>query len=156
MAKVKITDQYTAEGLRLKRALIELDELECGVGFRHGKARNGGVDICDYAAWNELGTSNGIPSRPFIRNSVDLHRDEINSALDKIVEMILNGATAEQALRELGLFQQSLIQGEITDGSYAPNAKSTVRRKKSSHPLIDTGRMRQAVNYQIGKKGEFK
>ena len=36
MAKVKITDQYTAEGLRLKRALAELDKLECFVGFQHG------------------------------------------------------------------------------------------------------------------------
>ena len=155
---VKFKDQYTAEGKRLKKTMEELTKLECFIGIQHDQdTSEDGVDVCDYAAWNELGTSNDIPpSRPFIRNSVDLHRDEINSRIDEIVEKILDGATAEQALNEMGLFQKSLIQGEITDGNYQANTDSTFKKKKSAHPLIDTGRMRGAVNYQIGKKGEFK
>ena len=159
---VKFKDQYTAEGKRLKKTMEELTKLECFIGIQHDQdTSEDGVDVCDYAAWNELGTSNGIPSRPFIRNSVDLHRDEINSRIDEIVEKILDGATAEQALNEMGLFQKSLIQGEINDGNYIPNSPVTIKKKskrgkRSAHPLIDTGRMRGAVNYQIGKKGEFK
>ena len=33
------------------------------------------------------------------------------------------------------------------------NAPSTIRKKKSDKPLIDTGKMRQSVKYVIRKKG---
>lgn len=140
----------------MRKALEELDKLACFIGFQHGKAREeDGTDICDIAAWNELGTSRGIPSRPFIRNTVDLHTDEINADLDKMVMQVLNGATAEQVLRQMGVSLKGRMQTEITDGSYAPNKPSTIRRKKSDKPLIDTGRMRASVNYQIKKKRSF-
>lgn len=56
-------------------------------------------------------------------------------------------------LKEIGIFQKDLIQEKITDGDFAPNAESTIRQKGSSKPLIDSGRMRQSVNYVIQKKG---
>lgn len=156
MAKVKITDEYTAEGLRLKKALKELDKLECFIGFQRGEAKEkDGTDITDIAAWNELGTSRGIPSRPFIRNTVDLNEDEINDTLDQMVTEIMNGATAEQVLRETGAYLKGKMQTEITDGSYAPNDPATIKRKRSDKPLIDTGDMRRNVNYQIGKRGRL-
>lgn len=154
MAKVKITDEYTAEGLRLKKALKELDKLECFIGFQRGEAKDG-TDITDIATWNELGTSRGIPSRPFIRNTVDLHEDEINDTLDQMVTEIMNGATAEQVLRKAGVYLKGKMQTEITDGSYAPNDPATIKRKRSDKPLIDTGDMRRNVNYQIGKRGRL-
>lgn len=159
MARVKVTDQLTSEGRRLQKSLEELDKLECFIGFQRGEATHtdGGknVDMTDIAAWNDLGTGRGIPSRPFLRNTVDLHGKEINSMLDKAIEKIMNGATAEQVLREMGVMLKGKVQEEITDGSYKPNAPSTVRKKKSDKPLIDTGLMRESVNYQIKKKGEF-
>lgn len=156
MAKVTISDEYTAEGRRMKKVLEELDKLECFIGFQHGyNQEEDGTDICDIAAWNELGTSRGIPSRPFIRNTVDLHKDEINACLDQMVLQVLNGATAEQVLRQMGVYLKGKMQVEITDGSYVPNSPSTIHRKKSDKPLIDTGHMRASVNYQIKKKGSF-
>jgi len=55
--------------------------------------------------------------------------------------------------KEIGIFQKDLVQEKITNGSFAPNAPSTVMAKGSSKPLIDTGRMRQSVNYVIQQKG---
>ena len=52
---------------------------------------------------------------------------------------------ANQALRKVGLFGEKCIQEAITDGTYEPNAASTKRRKRSSKPLIDTGKLRQSV-----------
>ncbi len=155
MAKVKLTDNYTDAGKKLKKALQEIDKLECFIGFQRGDAEEDGTDIADIAAWNELGTSRGIPSRPFIRNTVDLHKSEIDSLIDHMVIKILNGSTAEQVLREAGVFMKGAMQAEITDGSFEPNAPSTVKRKGSDKPLIDTGMMRASVNYQIKKKGSF-
>lgn len=155
MARVKITrDEYTAEGKKLKKALRELDKLECFIGFQRGNgSEKDGTDLCDIAAWNELGTSRGIPSRPFIRNTVDLHQTDIDKMLDKMAVQILKGKTAEQVLREMGVYLKGQMQEEITNGEYVPNAPATIRKKKSDKPLIDTGRMRSSVQYQIKEKG---
>ena len=149
MANVRVTrDEYTAEGRQFQKTLEELNKLACFIGFQHGNGtEEDGTDLCDIAAWNELGTSQGIPSRPFIRNTVDLHQDEI--------KQVINGATAEQVLRQMGVYFKGQMQEEITNGEYVPNAPVTIRKKKSDKPLIDTGRMRSSVQYQIKKKGDL-
>lgn len=155
---VKIKDKMTADGLKFEQMLRELAEMEVRIGFQHGKAtEEDGTDICDVAAWNELGTEH-MPSRPFLRKSVDENMDEIKSYVKSIKYDIVNGVPADQILKRLGQFQQDLVQVKITEGSYEPNAPSTYRAKKKKgrdpvKPLIDTGRMRQSVDYVIQKKG---
>lgn len=149
----RITDTVTPEGRRFGRMLRELADREVVIGFQHGDAtEDDGTDICDIAAWNELGTED-IPSRPFLRKSVDENGDRINELIDHESGRLMNGGSAEQTLKNTGLFQKALIQEKITEGDFAPNAGSTVRKKGSSRPLVDTGRMRQSVNYQIRQKG---
>lgn len=149
----KVTDRMTADGRKFQEMLKDLGALEVRVGFQHGKAtEEDGTDVCDVAAWNELGTVN-MPSRPFLRKSVDENEGKINSFLQSKKDDLVSGVSAEQVLKEIGLFQKDLIQEKITNGSFAPNAESTVKKKGSSKPLIDTGRMRQSVNYEIKKKG---
>ena len=151
---VKVTDRLTPEGRRFMQQIKELSELEVRIGFQQGEAQeDDGTDICDIAAWNELGTAN-IPSRPFLRKSVDENEQAINDFLKDEMAMLKNGTSAEQILKEIGIFQKGLIQEKIRNGDYVPNAVSTIRKKGSAQPLIDTGRMRQSVNYVIKKKGE--
>ena len=150
---VRITDRMTPEGRKFMQMLKELGEMEVRVGFQHGRAtEKDGTDICDIAAWNELGTEH-IPSRPFIRQSVDNNQEKINSFLQERVKALAKGASAETTLKEIGEFQKRLIQEEIKSGDFVPNSEATIRKKKSSHPLIATGDMRQSVNYVIQKKG---
>jgi len=52
----------------------------------------------------------------------------------------------------MGVVVKGIVQQEIVEGDFAPNAPSTVRSKGSGQPLIDTGHMRQSVNFVI-KKG---
>lgn len=149
----KVTDRMTADGRKFQKMLQDLGVLEVRVGFQHGKAtEEDGTDVCDVAAWNELGTVN-MPSRPFLRKSVDENESKINSFLQSKKKDLVNGVSAEQVLKEIGIFQKDLIQEKITEGSFEPNAESTIKKKGSSKPLIDTGRMRQSVNYEIKKKG---
>lgn len=150
---VRITDRTTSDGKKFEKMLKELAELEVRIGFQHGDAtEEDGTDICDVAAWNELGTIN-MPSRPFLRKSVDENEGKINAFVQSTKADLLKGVSADQVLKEIGIFQKALIQEKITEGSYAPNAASTITRKGSSRPLIDSGRMRQSVNYVIKKKG---
>lgn len=150
---VKVTDKVTADGKKLQKILKELADKEVRVGFQQGKAtEEDGTDVCDIAAWNELGTVN-MPSRPFLRMSVDDNSDKINSFMSAQKRSIINGEPAERILKKIGIFQKDLIQEKITEGSFAPNAPSTIKAKGSSKPLIDTGRMRQSVNFEIKQKG---
>lgn len=150
----RIRDTLTPEGQQFYQMLAELADKEVRIGFQHGEAaEDDGTDICDIAAWNELGTEH-IPSRPFLRKSVDENEGKINQFLQAEVRSLASGKTAEALLNEIGNFQKSLVQEKITEGSFAPNAESTIRRKGSSKPLIDTGRMRQSVNYVVKRKGQ--
>ena len=150
---VKVTEKVTADGKKLQKILKELADKEVRVGFQQGKAtEEDGTDVCDIAAWNELGTVN-MPSRPFLRMSVDDNSDKINSFMSAQKRSIINGESADRILKKIGIFQKDLIQEKITEGSFAPNAPSTIKAKGSSKPLIDTGRMRQSVNFEIKQKG---
>lgn len=149
----KVTDKVTADGRRFQKMLKEMAEMEVRVGFQKDKAtEDNGTDVCDIAAWNELGTVN-MPSRPFLRKSVDENESKINNFLQSKKKDLVRGVSAEKVLKEIGIFQKDLIQEKITEGDFAPNAESTIKKKGSSKPLIDTGRMRQSVNFVIQKKG---
>ena len=151
---VKITDKLTPEGRRFMQTIKELDDLEVRIGYQHGEAtEDDGTDICDIAAWNELGTATA-PSRPFMRQSVDNNEAQINGFLQTQKQRLLAGESAQQVLNSIGIFQKKLIQKTIVDGSFVPNAPATIAAKGSDRPLIDTGRMRQSVNYVIKRKGE--
>lgn len=106
----RIRDTLTPEGQQFYRMLEELADKEVRIGFQHGEAsENNGTDICDIAAWNELGTEH-IPSRPFLRKSVDENEGKINQFLQAEVQSLANGKTAEALLNEIGNFQKSLVQ----------------------------------------------
>ena len=111
--------------------------------------------MCDIALWNELGTSGAhpIPARPFLRQSVDGNEDKIRAHCAQQARAIARGGTAEEALKKIGIHMKGIVQKTIKEGSFVPNAPSTIRKKGSDKPLIDTGRLRQSVNYHIKPKG---
>lgn len=143
----------TPEGKRYFAELEKLAKLEVQVGFQEGESGEGGVSLAEIAAYNELGTST-IPTRPFMRQSFENHGDEIQAACDQVNANLSNGGTAESALQELGVFVKGLVQSEIVSGGFTPNAPYTVAQKGSDTPLIDSGRMRQSVNFVIKEGGK--
>lgn len=150
-------DGWTADGLRFKKNLEQLASSEVVIGYQAGQIQYTGdgeeVDLLDVAMWNEMGTVNA-PSRPFMRKSFDDNKSEINRFIEEKKNDLISGVSADQILKEIGLFQKDLIQETITSGSFVPNAPSTIAKKGSSKPLIDTGLMRRAVNYVVRNKGE--
>lgn len=153
---VKITDKETKDGKKFRQEIEKLKKLQVRVGYQRGEenieSEGESADLCDIAAYNELGTEN-IPSRPFMRDSVDNHAEQINAFLKNQMALLAKGqTTAEQMMKSIGVFQKGLVQAEIVDGDFEPNAPSTIKKKGSDKPLIDTGKMRQSVNFVIVKK----
>jgi len=42
------------------------------------------------------------------------------------------------------------IKRAIANREFVPNAPATIRKKKSSTPLVDTGQLRASITYQRG------
>lgn len=57
----------------------------------------------------------------------------------------------EQVLRKAGAFLEGKIKEKIThsDPSWPPLKPETVKRKGSSKPLIDTGRLRNSITHKV-------
>ena len=98
-----------------------------------------------------------IPSRPFMRSAIDNNQNSIVRVARKEVEAIIDGEQdARMAAIGVGLHIEGLIKKNFVVGDFAPLAKSTIKRKGSSRPLIDTGHLRQSIRYVIRRKGEEK
>lgn len=143
------------EGIRFKALMKALDDKEVAVGFNEQSGvEKDGTSTVDVAAWNEYGTKK-IPSRPFLRQTVEDQGDKIQRIGAGAVAAALDqGGGSEAVLNQLGVSMKGAIQRQIVKGDFVPNAPSTVAAKGSSKPLIDTGHMRQSIVYVIRKKGE--
>lgn len=87
-----------------------------------------------------------IPARPWLIPGARSGNDEYL----KIIETtIAKGGTAEEALGKVGVVAVAMVQKYMTDLSSPPNAPSTIKKKGSSKPLIDSGAMRQSVTFKI-------
>lgn len=147
-------DRLTPEGRQFFAEMEKLRSKRVFIGFQAGKVIDDcGVDMAQIAMFNELGTSIA-PARPFLRQTVDENLDDIKAFGGEKIQDIAEGGTAEGVLKQLGVYGKGLVQEQIKNGTFEPNAPSTIRRKKSDKPLIDTGKMRQSVNFVIKKKGE--
>lgn len=141
----------TLEGKKYFKELEKLAKMEVQIGFQEGEVCDDGTSLAEIAAYNELGTST-IPSRPFMRQSFKNHEKELQAACDQVNASLSKGGTCEFALNQLGTFAKGLVQSEILDGGFEPNSQKTIKQKGSDTPLIDTGHMRQSVNYVIKER----
>jgi hypothetical protein len=124
-----------------------------------------GATLAQIGTWNELGvlgppmSQHGegkwfIPPRPFVRGFVDGKREQIAKTLEKLGGLVAGGKLkAETAMARLGEYGQSGIKSYIRNGTFTPNADSTIARKHgSTKPLIDGGTLKNSIRYQVIQK----
>ena len=112
-----------------------------------------GTRVVDVAVGNEYGTDN-VPARPFMGlSSADIN-NQCAPILDQSAAALNNNNTQQydQLLDAAGSVAAGIVKQQITDLRSPPNAQSTIERKGSSNPLIDTGLMRQTVTYKVVDK----
>jgi len=84
-----------------------------------------------------------IPPRPWLDVGVKTGVKDYVSILKD------NGDDLDNALNLIGLTAVGKVQQYMTELKSPPNAKSTIRKKKSANPLINNGALRQSVTYSI-------
>ena len=102
------------------------------------------------AAINEYGTSK-IPQRPFMRTAVSRHGKSWGEKSAKAVQSVMKGMPISQVTELVGMQMKADISSTLTNGPWTPNAPSTIAKKGSSRPLIDTGELRASITYKVEK-----
>jgi len=154
---VKFVQDTNFKGLgEIARRLRSLDKTLL-VGVPAGAKEADGTSLAMVAAVHEFGSpERGIPERSFIRSAIAGNIHGIKSINAHSIKRMVDGTLDENtALGRLGLYVVAKIQQQIVDGSFAPLAPSTIKRKGSDKPLIDTGQLRASITYQIdaGQEG---
>lgn len=128
-AKVKIPQNVTLE-----------------VGIVKSLKYPNGLEVAMNARIQELGL--GVPARPFITKSIIKNSSKW---FDKLNLFLQNNMDLENGFNLLGVVIKNDIQEEITELRTPPNKASTIKAKKSSNPLIDTGFLRRSIDYKVSK-----
>lgn len=93
-----------------------------------------------------------IPERSFLRSAVAENRQKITKAVgDQYIRFIEANVSLNKALNIIGLLVTNMVKAKIRKGPFAPNAPSTIKRKRSSKPLIDKGRMRNSIIHELDR-----
>lgn len=131
-----------------RNQVVAVGVLQSDAGVAH---QDGGVTVGEVATFNEFGTADGrVPERSFVRSTVDENEREYTKRIAQLQGEVLAGRVSSRtALGVLGEEAVSDIRRKMTDGIPPPNAPATVAKKGSSTPLIDTGQLRQAINYEV-------
>lgn len=119
------------------------------VGIHEGAPvpESGDLTMAQLGAVLHFGTEDGhIPARPWLDTGVDSGTQDI---LETIRSAAGKGLPLDAALEQVGVVAAGAVQEYITELRIPPNAMSTIERKGSDNPLIDTGAMRHSVSYAV-------
>ena len=122
-------------------------------GLRGGR-KQGTVRVAWVAAMMELGTVNS-PERPYFRQALESAKPKVKEILKSKVQA-KNLVVNRQLAGKIGALVQGEIQKSIVQLEDPPNAPSTIKRKQlksggKTTPLIDTGKLRTSVTWQVHK-----
>lgn len=168
MMAERTQDQHTElvdfgwKSYQRKMREIARADLKVGIladaGFYEGAE---GFSIADVAIVNEFGSDDGvIPERPAHRTAFRENQVSIKNSLAASVRLIVNGTNSTKiALKKVGVWYEGVVREYIDNWIDPPNAISTQiakGRKKQlppgsevDDPLVDSGRMKGAVNHKV-------
>lgn len=143
-----MTVQVTGNLAKIKQLIEQIkatSEKAAYVGFpaefNEDVEGSDGFNLASLGAVLEFGNEH-IPSRPFLRQTLAENQEKYTALFVKLFE---SGVSIEQIYEQIALIAQGDVQQNIVNGNWTANAPSTIKRKKSSKPLIDTGKLRQSV-----------
>jgi phage gpG-like protein len=140
-------------------ALVNAKAAPALQGGLKGAEKESGSDltVAEIAAILHFGTKDqakvgAIPPRPFLNQTMDEHREEFTKLGARLFAATLlrnEGMTLNRALGILGAKVAAEVKKTITAGMKPGNAVRTIRAKGQDKPLIDTGRLLNAITWAV-------
>ncbi len=151
--RVKVVDRGFK---RIMRSIRAMAGRGASVGIHANEAQRtetGSLSNVQLGVVHEFGAPEaGIPERSFLRSSFDANRRKYETILTKGAKRIAGGR--DRAERVLGIAAEVAVAdviNTINAGVPPANAPSTVRRKGSSKPLVDTGQLKASIKPVVGR-----
>ena len=150
---VTTKDKFTRAGIKLNKALKQAAK---GPGVKvgilqndFGTSREGEKTVGEVALDNEFGSETN-PERSFMRSTADKKQKAWLKLAERIQGQVMGGKISlKKGLGLLGFQMKADIQAAITAKKDPPNSPATIARKGVDNPLIDTGQMRQAIDFEV-------
>lgn len=131
--------------LRMKNAYVK-------AGVMGGGGTRDGLTNAQLAAIHEWGLGN-VSARPWIRPPFLKNRDQYLELLKTAYQKAVRTnrvSEFERVLELIGLKMAADIKNYVTQGSnLKPLAESTIKRKGSSRPLVDTAQLVNSVTHKV-------
>lgn len=140
----------------MKRA-EQLNHMQVVTGIlsdENSRDESTGITNAELGTIHEYGVpEKNIPERSFMRSTASEEANNLGRlAKIQIAECLKGDKSAHDTFATIGEYLQGKIVDKITDGDFEPNTEATMKRKKSSKPLIDTGQLRGAITYEVREK----
>lgn len=150
---MKVNDKRWRE-LKAKLEAMGHQNSYVKVGVIDGGMHSSGFSLAELLAVHEFGSKDGrIPAREPLASTFRESKDGLVKMLGQIAKgVVADTLTPEQGLDRLGLWGATEVKRRISSGKIEPgNAASTIARKGSSKPLVDTGQLVNAITWQVVK-----
>lgn len=110
-----------------------------------------GITNAELALIHEFGSPDaGIPERSHFRSTFDANKGKYERQLTRAVGLVLDRKLSfEGALELVAIQHEADIKAAIARGIPPENAPSTIARKGSTKPLIDTGAYRASITHAV-------
>lgn len=140
------------------------------IGWFEDQEYYNGVSIARVARWNEFGTRQGVPQRPFLRTAIMDNEKKWHELLKTILQRAIDeNKPFTPALKLFGKQVKADIQETILAGGWKPNATITIQggwmRNKVSgkpfyvrgkgtgkQPLVNTGTMLKSIQVRTDEE----
>lgn len=148
---------------RIVKEIEELGKYEIAIGIFNGSG-NARDNLAERAAVHEFGVHSSrnknkyentkrIPRRSFMRPTFDDKKNYFNREIDKSLDKLIEGkADAKKILKSTGIMIEKEVKDKINNGNFQRLALSTIIKKGSSKPLIDSGSMINAITFNVRTK----
>lgn len=143
LAQVEGLDRWTVHvGILVSKGGEEVDPGEDG---------DGDLTLLELAAIHEFGLGL-VPERSFIRRTFREKQGELRAICEKLCKAVITrNMPVPRAYALLGQWGAAAVKRTITEGEGVPPAlaQATIDRKGSDRPLVDTGRLINAITYEV-------
>jgi hypothetical protein len=134
---------------RIQREIRSMDGKSVTAGLHEKDAGEEDPNAVMRGYYNEIGAGNN-PARPFLRTTHDERKYSWARTMQKDFARVIDGLISGQGMMEsIGEIAAADIRQSIVRWDDPPNAPRTIAQKGFDDPLIETGEMRDAVDYEV-------
>lgn len=142
----KLMDRVSKKGIGSRHIVV-------GIFGSNAEKSHGNLTNVELAAIHEFGAPGaGIPQRSFIRAGVDKKKITIQKTMVRTTRGYVSGKiSADLAMQIVGDVALDAIVERINSNIPPALKPRTIARKQSRVALIDTGRLKQSLSYEVRK-----